>query len=106
MQADGGETPRLQIGLEVHDGAVAVEIDYIDWEAHSKSMNSVAGTNPEAAAVTKVIFGGSHEAAQARPVRLGHGELRGEIALAGLVEGLCGRVGPDSGHRDLLLHFQ
>jgi hypothetical protein len=100
LQADGGETPRLQVRLEVHNGAVPVEIDYIDWEAHSKSMNAVAGANPKAAAVTEVISGGSHEAAQTGPVGLGHGEVGGEIALAGLVEGLA--VRDDSRHGFLL----
>jgi hypothetical protein len=51
-------------------------------------MDAMAGTNPEAAAVTKVIFPDAKQAAQAGPVGLGHGEMGGEGALAGLVEGL------------------
>jgi hypothetical protein len=52
-------------------------------------MNAAAGSNPEAAAVTEVTFGRSEQAAQSRPMRLGHGEVRGEVELAGLVESLA-----------------
>jgi hypothetical protein len=38
-------------------------------------MNAPAGPNPEAPAVTEVIFGGSEQATQAGPVRLGDGEV-------------------------------
>ncbi|MGA9388845.1 MAG: hypothetical protein WBV69_00235 [Candidatus Sulfotelmatobacter sp.] len=41
----------------MHDIAVAVEIDDVDGEAHSKSMNSAAWPNPEASSITKVICG-------------------------------------------------
>jgi hypothetical protein len=54
-------------------------------------MNAPAGPNPEAAAVTEVIFRGSEEATQAGPVGLRHGEAGGEIELAGLVESLAER---------------
>jgi hypothetical protein len=54
-------------------------------------MNASAGLNPEAAAVTEVIFGGSEQANQARPVGLGHGEAGGEIELSGLVESVAVR---------------
>ncbi|MGD0568511.1 MAG: hypothetical protein ABSA78_08895 [Candidatus Sulfotelmatobacter sp.] len=52
-------------------------------------MNAPAGSNPEATAITEVTFGGSQKAAQPRPMRLGHGEIRGEVELAGLVESLA-----------------
>ena len=52
-------------------------------------MHATAGANPEAAAVTEVIRGGSEEAAQTGPVSLGHGEMSSEEALAGLVEGVA-----------------
>jgi hypothetical protein len=52
-------------------------------------MNAAAGSNPEATAITEVTFGGSEQAAQPRPVRLGHSEIRGEVELAGLVESLA-----------------
>jgi len=54
-------------------------------------MNAPAGSNPEAAAVTEVIFGGSKQANQPGPVSLGHGEAGGEDELAGLVESLAVR---------------
>jgi hypothetical protein len=56
-------------------------------------MNAAAGANPEAATVTEVTFFSSEQAAQAGPVGLGHGEVGGEIALAGLVEGVGMRDG-------------
>jgi hypothetical protein len=52
-------------------------------------MNASAGSNPEAAAVTEVIFGCSEQANQPGPVRLGRGEAGGEKELAGLVESLA-----------------
>jgi hypothetical protein len=61
-------------------------------------MNAAAGSNPEAAAVTEVTFGGSEQAAQARPVRLSHGEVGGEVELAGLVESLA--LGNEARHND------
>ncbi|HEV3308054.1 MAG TPA: hypothetical protein VGZ91_16560 [Candidatus Sulfotelmatobacter sp.] len=51
-------------------------------------MNAAARANPEAAAVTEVIFAGAEEAAEAGPVAIGDGEVGGQKALAGLVEGL------------------
>ena len=47
-QADESACVGVGIGLrELHDdGAVAVKIDDIDGETHSKSMNSAAGPNP------------------------------------------------------------
>jgi hypothetical protein len=54
-------------------------------------MNATAGTNPEAGTITEVIFFGSEQAAEASPVSLGHGEVGGEMELAGLVEGLTAR---------------
>src|SRR5579863_1566457 len=53
-------------------------------------MNAAAGANPQAAAVTEVIFAGAKETAEAGPVGIGHGEVGGQKALAGLVEGLDG----------------
>jgi hypothetical protein len=52
-------------------------------------MNAPARSNPEATAVTKVIFGSAQQAAQAGPVRLGHSEVGGEKQLAGLIESLA-----------------
>jgi hypothetical protein len=54
-------------------------------------MNASAGSNPEAATVTEVIFGGSEQANQPGPVGLGHGEVSGEEELAGLVESVAVR---------------
>jgi hypothetical protein len=63
LQSNGGEAPGLKIGLEVDDCELPVEIDYIDWEAHSKSMNTPAGLNPETTSVTEVILGDSEQSA-------------------------------------------
>ncbi|MGB6478810.1 MAG: hypothetical protein WBF15_06940 [Candidatus Sulfotelmatobacter sp.] len=40
-------------------------------------MNAPAGSNPEAAAITEVIFGGSEQANEPGPVRLGHAKISG-----------------------------
>jgi hypothetical protein len=52
-------------------------------------MHATAGANPEAAAITEVIRGGSEQAAQTGPVGLGYGKVSGEKALASLVEGVA-----------------
>ena len=44
--------------------AVLIEVGDIDGKAHSQSMNAVAGDNPDAATVTKVIRLGSEQAAK------------------------------------------
>jgi hypothetical protein len=51
-------------------------------------MYAATGANPEAAAITEVILGAADKPAQTGPVRMGHGEMGGEKALTGLVEGL------------------
>ncbi|MFY9949239.1 MAG: hypothetical protein WA261_01905 [Candidatus Sulfotelmatobacter sp.] len=51
-------------------------------------MHATAGANPEAAAITEVIRGGSEKTAQTGPVGLRHGKMGGEESLAGLVEGV------------------
>src|SRR5579863_511393 len=88
LQADGGKTPGLEIAFEVDYGAIPVKIDYVDGEGHGKSMNAVAGANPEATAITEVMFASAKEAAQAGPVSLGYREICSQDSLAGLVEGL------------------
>lgn len=54
-------------------------------------MNSAAGTNPEAGAITEVMFANADQAAQARPVTIGNGDVGCEINVASLVEGLGAR---------------
>src|SRR5579863_1434821 len=64
LQANRGQTPGAKIGLQVHHDGVAIEVDDIDRKPHTQSMNAMAGSNPEAAAITEVILGGSQQAAQ------------------------------------------
>lgn len=53
-------------------------------------MNAAAGTNPQAATVTKVTFRSSQQATQARPVGLGYRKVSCKKELAGFVESLIG----------------
>ena len=52
-------------------------------------MNAVAGDNPEAGAITEVTRAEAKQAAQPRPVRIGHCQGRREVGLAGLIKGLA-----------------
>jgi hypothetical protein len=72
----------------VYNGVGSIEVDDVDWVTHGKSMHATARPNPEATAVTEVILRSSQKATQTGPVRLRHGEVSGEKALAGLIEGL------------------
>src|SRR5208282_2703773 len=65
----------------------AIQINHVDGEPHAQSMNAVAGNNPQAEAVTEVIRAESEQAAQPRPVRVGHRQRGGQVRLAALVEG-------------------
>jgi hypothetical protein len=58
-------------------------------------MHAPTGTNPEASAVTEVMWGNADETAKAGEVGLGDGEVGGEGEAAGAVEGL--------GHRGIIL---
>jgi hypothetical protein len=51
-------------------------------------MYTAAGTNPQTSTVTKVTRGRAEQSTETGPMSIGDGKVRGEIELAGLVEGL------------------
>src|SRR5450755_1494213 len=65
----------------------AIQVNDIDGKSHAQSMNAVAGNNPEARTITEVTRSQSKQSTQPGPVRVGNSQSRGEVRLAGVVEG-------------------
>src|SRR5437763_1542675 len=72
----------------MNDRQGAIEVKHVDGEAHSQSMNAMAGNNPESGTITEVTRAESKQAAKPGPVSIGHRHRCGEIGLAGVIKGL------------------
>ncbi len=53
LDANCGQTPRLQGLFYVDDNPVAVEVDGVDGKAHGEGVDAVGGVDPEALAAVK-----------------------------------------------------
>src|SRR6266576_1067352 len=91
LHAYGSDAPGFQILFQVNHSLLFIQVEHIDREAHRESVDSPRRNDPQALSCMKATGFGAHQAAKARPVGCGDGQLGGEICLARPIKSIAHR---------------
>src|ERR1700687_427754 len=104
VDANGGQTPGLELLFNVDDNPFPVKVHGVDRKAHGEGVNAVGRVNPQSLAAGETGRVGGHEAAKAGPVGACDPEIGREIGGAGAVKSVS--RGPARGHDNSSIGFR